>query len=659
MESKIIHLNFIVLFLVFSSLINSNLVGQDISKDELDKRALENFRNENYAKAAIDFQTLHNLFPKDPRISYYLGRSYLQTNQKLEDACDMLKLAAIRNYGEDSYFFLGRAYQLTYQFDDAEMAYSTFKKTVSSHLAKEFDVDYWLGTNKNAKELSVVSAKINVTGKTLTPSNAPESVFNDLINGKYIYVPDALKSKDDIALSYQTLMFVNDNVKPGNYLYFSSHSKNSKQGLDIFRTKRLTASDYSQPEPLSAVINTRYDEEFPFYDAATGTLFFSSKGHTTSGGYDIFSTRFDSLTNEWKTPERLPFPINTPFDDFLYTVNKENSTAIFLTNRNEESNEFMTITYSIKSPVEYISPSGRNEILELATLSSSEPDVQVPMVEKNKGQTQKAPELTDALQNPTPVQKVETKGPDYDLLILQALGLQARTDSINSAIKDMQKKSTIENDYRKKQELNANIISMDKESKRMQKLANDKFNEAEKLHAVNNNPASEQYSAKVKDELPGSGSNNAPGQKKEGDGNSKDTQTGHNEYSKGLEAASIAGQEINKSFQIMDTSPYSMNNPIPMKSNLPTGLVYRIQLAAYAGRVAENAFRGLFPLSSETVQGKNVIRYFVGYFSVISEARKALESVKKYGYPDAFLVSYFNGEKITIEKAREIEFAEK
>jgi hypothetical protein len=121
----------------------------------------------------------------------------------------------------------------------------------------------------------------------------------------------------------------------------------------------------------------------------------------------------------------------------------------------------------------------------------------------------------------------------------------------------------------------------------------------------------------------------------------------------------VAGQEINKSFQILNASPYSKDNPIPVKSDLPLGLVYRIQLAAYAARVPENAFRGLFPLSSENVQGKNVTRYFVGYFSVIKDARKALESVKKYGYTDAFLVSYYNGEKITIEKAREIEFAEK
>jgi tetratricopeptide (TPR) repeat protein len=488
MKSNIIHLSFIAMFVVFSGLINSNLAGQDISKDELDKRAMENFQNKNYVNAVSDFQTLHNLFPKDPRISYYLGRSYLQTNQKLDEACEMLKLAAVKNYGDDSYFYLGRAYQLNYQFDDAEMAYTTFKKTAPNHLLKGFDVDYWLGTNKNAKELSVVAAKINLIKKSHIPANVPESAFRDEINGKYIYVPEELRSKEDIALNYLTLMYVSDNVKPGNYLYFASHSKNSKQGLDIFRVKRLTPNEYSQPEPLSTVINSRYDEEFPYYDAVSGTLYFSSKGHTSSGGYDIFSSRFDSLTKEWKTPERLAFPINTPFDDFLYTLTRDNSGAIFLTNRDQEYNEYMAITYSLQSPAEYISPSCTKEISDLASFPLNEPENLNPVQEKSVVliDTKNAPETV--LQYSNSGQNITARVKEYDKLLMQALSLQAKTDSINSAIKDLQKKTETEKDFQTKQEITANIVTLDKESKRMQKLANEKFNEAEQLHKSNTDP---------------------------------------------------------------------------------------------------------------------------------------------------------------------------
>jgi hypothetical protein len=131
-------------------------------------------------------------------------------------------------------------------------------------------------------------------------------------------------------------------------------------------------------------------------------------------------------------------------------------------------------------------------------------------------------------------------------------------------------------------------------------------------------------------------------------------------YSKGYQAASTAViTKLNNGFRILGSSPYSKDNPIPLQSKLPEGLVYRIQLGAYSGLLEDNAFRGLSPVSAEKSTNNNVTKYYVGYFSSIEDARKALDDIKKYGYPDAFLVSYFKGEKISVQKAREIEFAEK
>jgi hypothetical protein len=658
MKSKIINLSFIVMCFLLSGLINNTLNGQDISKEELEKRAMENFNAGKYGMAVGDFQSLHNLFPKDPRISYYLGRSYLQSNQKLDEACELLKLAAIHNYGEDSYFYLGLAYQLTYRFEDAEMAYTTFKKTASNRLLKTFNIDYWIEADRNAKELSVVAAKIDVIQKSDIPVNVPESAFKDKINGKYIYVPDELRSKEDIALNFQTLMYICDNIKQGDYLYYAGHSKNTKQGLDIFRVKRLTLNDFSQPEALSAKINSPYDEEYPYYDAVTGTLYFSSKGHTTSGGYDIFSTQYDSVTKDWKTPERLAFPINTPFDDFLYTITKDNSGAIFLSNRNAGSKDLIAVRYNLKSPAEYISPANRDEILQLAAVTSTNSESGGPIPEKNIALVAKK-DVQAGVPNAVTVQTADSKNLSYNEILTQALGFQAKTDSINSAIKEMQKKTETETDYLKKQEIIANIVTLNNESKRLQKLANDKFNEAEQLHASNEGTAIPENKKVIKPELAVSGQTINTVQENKELVNQKENQVESKEYSKGLEAATVATDELNKNFQILSTSPYSKNNPIPPRVELSSGLVYRIQLAAYAAKVSDDAFRGLSPISCESVQGKNVTRYFVGYFSGITEARKALESVKKYGYPDAFLVSYYNKEKITIEKAREIEFAEK
>jgi hypothetical protein len=90
---------------------------------------------------------------------------------------------------------------------------------------------------------------------------------------------------------------------------------------------------------------------------------------------------------------------------------------------------------------------------------------------------------------------------------------------------------------------------------------------------------------------------------------------------------------------------------------LPGGLVYRIQLGAYTNEIPQNTFGGLSPVSKERTSTST--KYYVGIFSSITEAREALEKVKNYGYPDAFLVSYFDENKISVQQAREIEFANK
>ena len=103
--------------LAIGTLCNS-VCAQEVSKSELEIRATQHFESEKYDKSAADFEILNSMFPKDSRFAYYLGRSYLHSNQKLDEATELLKFAATRNYGNDTYYYLGRAYHLNYRFND-------------------------------------------------------------------------------------------------------------------------------------------------------------------------------------------------------------------------------------------------------------------------------------------------------------------------------------------------------------------------------------------------------------------------------------------------------------------------------------------------------------------------------------------------------------
>jgi hypothetical protein len=122
-------------------------------------------------------------------------------------------------------------------------------------------------------------------------------------------------------------------------------------------------------------------------------------------------------------------------------------------------------------------------------------------------------------------------------------------------------------------------------------------------------------------------------------------------------ALTTAGSDIkHDEFEILHSSPYNESNPIPADVSLPDGLIFRIQLGVYSKPVSFNTFGGLYPVSYEETKG--LIKYYTGIFSSSEKANRALEIVREYGFSDSFIVPFFNGRKITIEKAKEIEYTQ-
>jgi hypothetical protein len=109
-------------------------------------------------------------------------------------------------------------------------------------------------------------------------------------------------------------------------------------------------------------------------------------------------------------------------------------------------------------------------------------------------------------------------------------------------------------------------------------------------------------------------------------------------------------------FIILSASPYSKSNPIPADIDLPDGLIFRIQLGVFSKQVSNDTFKGMSPISYEIVDGK--LKYYTGIFYSSESAGKALKDIREYGFPDSFLVAFYNGKIISIEKAKEIEYSQ-
>ena len=121
--------------------------------------------------------------------------------------------------------------------------------------------------------------------------------------------------------------------RSGERLYYSSYGEGGSNGRDIFYVNKLPNGSWSKPTMLPATINTEFDEDYPFLHPNGNTLYFSSKGHNSMGGYDVFKTTYNAETQTWTKPENLEFPINSPDDDILFVTDSLEKTAFFSTGR--------------------------------------------------------------------------------------------------------------------------------------------------------------------------------------------------------------------------------------------------------------------------------------------------------------------------------------
>jgi Tol biopolymer transport system component len=106
----------------------------------------------------------------------------------------------------------------------------------------------------------------------------------------------------------------------GQVLYFSSDKKDGQGMSDLWFCIRQTTGEWSTPQNMGPTINTKYDETDPYISLDGRTLYFSSKGHSSLGGFDIFYSSYDSGTAKWSTPKNLGYPINDADDQTSYSM---------------------------------------------------------------------------------------------------------------------------------------------------------------------------------------------------------------------------------------------------------------------------------------------------------------------------------------------------
>lgn len=164
----------------------------------------------------------------------------------------------------------------------------------------------------------------------------------------------------------------------GNTLYFVSDRPGGYGGTDIYKCVKLPTGRWSKATNLGPTINTKYNEDAPFMHPDGATMFFSSNGNKTMGGYDIY---FAMLSDSgWFPPQNIGYPINTTDDDIFYVMSTDGKRAYFSSLRQEGKGEkdlyMVTIPQRMVVPVTlmkgFVSFLGKDTMMSYVTISATD-----------------------------------------------------------------------------------------------------------------------------------------------------------------------------------------------------------------------------------------------------------------------------------------------
>lgn len=192
---------------------------------------------------------------------------------------------------------------------------------------------YYSEVDNNNWELSKnvghpVNTRLNDATIALAPDGHTLLTYNDRTGGGDIY-ECKLKGR-----SWSTPFRLNENINSPFHESSASFSYNGKSlffvsnrpddnlgGHDIYVSHwDDSLSNWGPAKNLGPNINTTYNEQGVFAHPDGHALYFSSKGHQTMGGFDVFKSEWDEETNSWGKAKNIGYPINGPDNDVGFVM---------------------------------------------------------------------------------------------------------------------------------------------------------------------------------------------------------------------------------------------------------------------------------------------------------------------------------------------------
>lgn len=385
-------------------------------------------------------------------------------------------------------------------------------------------------------------------------------------------------------------------------LYFASDRKGGKGGMDIwFMTRHVDSPEYDFTLPQNAGnnVNTYGDELTPYYDIENGYLYYSSNGHPSIGGFDVFKSL--GSMSKFSSPQNLGKPVNSSADDYYFVENKSKTGAYVASNRVYGSEKITTNhddLFYVSAPAKEIF--ARGNIYDKSNNSIIN-DVQVVLYEmKNSGKKRL-------------LQSIIANNGAYQFSLIPE-----RTFKI-IVIKEGYANS----------EFNFNTIAFDENKEYGKSIYLDKeamvagIVEPPALEATSSTTASITPDTPVVTKAAINNTTSVPTPTPVATG-TVTTDTYINAYYQGMEVTTRAPKLDGVYFKLQISTAERFNENDPMFDSV----------------------RSLGTFQTERIEEKGWTRILLSEFYTLKDAKVAMEEARINGYPESFVVKYRNGRRL-------------
>jgi len=106
----------------------------------------------------------------------------------------------------------------------------------------------------------------------------------------------------------------------------------STNGYFIYASEKV-GNRWTSPRKIDDFAEGLHDCSFPFLLSDGVTLFFAAKGENSLGGYDIFTTSFDTDKGQYYKAENYGMPFNSKANDYFLAIDEIDSLGWLATDR--------------------------------------------------------------------------------------------------------------------------------------------------------------------------------------------------------------------------------------------------------------------------------------------------------------------------------------